>query len=260
MKLFRSVLLLALGMSGCAHVSPVAQPEIAHTKLTLTPRFQAGDYRAQAVVPQFDITSVNHLVIKLNRVTAQGEAPVLTTGGAPVVADLSRSELSSPITFAHLVGNATYRVRAYAYRATGTAENDLISITAESYVDVETGSNDQPAMSPLTVKLIPTPFAATANVALSATGSVLFTSLDLGFYSLVGNEETLIATQSLVAEDVPTMVTFRNLRGMTSYRLKAQARDLSGQAIAGAGAQVDVPVADDTDVATASLQVTVPLL
>lgn len=258
MKPIRYALLLALGLCGCAQVSPVARPEAGDSKLTLTPRFQAVGYRAQAVVPQVDITHVDHLVLELKRVTAQGEEPVLTTGGAPVAADLSRSELNNPITFDHLAGNATYRVRAYAYRAPGTAANDLISIDAESFVEVEVEGDDRPVMSPLTVKLIATPFAATAKVALSATGSVLFSSLDLGFYSVAGGAETLVATRSLLAEDVPTTVSFENLQGLTTYRLKALAKDLNGQAIVGTDTQVDLAVADETELATASLQVTIP--
>ncbi|HEY9857647.1 MAG TPA: hypothetical protein V6D05_18015 [Stenomitos sp.] len=258
MKLHRYIPLLLLAISGCAHVNPIASPEPGDATLTLTPRYQSSGYRAQAVVPQVDVTSVNHLVLELNRVTEQGEEPVLSTGGAPVAADLSRSELNSPITFAHLMANTTYRVRAYAYRAAGTAPSDLISVAAESYVEVAVGGNDQPTLSPLTVKLTATPFAAAASVTLSATGSVLFTSLEVGFYALAGNVETLLATRSLRAEDVPATVSFGNLQGMTTYRLKAQAKDLSGQAISGAAAQVDVVVDDETDVATTSLQVMVP--
>ncbi|MNY59245.1 hypothetical protein D3C86_1956700 [compost metagenome] len=113
-------------------------------------------------------------------------------------------------------------------------------------------------MSPLTVKLVATPFAATARVALSATGSVLFTSLDLGVYSVAGSAETLVATRSLRAEDVPSTVSFGNLQAMTTYRLKAQAKDLNGQAIAGSETQLDVAVGNETDVEMANLQVLVP--
>ncbi len=258
MKPIRYMLLLFLVLSGCAQVSPLARHEAGGATLTLTPRYLSGGYRAQAVVPQIDVTSVNHLVIELNRVTAQGEEPVLTPDGGRVAADLARTELSSSITFAHLARNTTYRIRAYAYRDAGTDPGDLISVSAESYVDVAVGDDDMPALSPLTVKLTATPFAATARVALSATGSVLFTSLDLGFYSLAGNTETLVATRSLRAEDIPSTVSFGNLQAMTTYRLKAQARDLNGQAIAGADAQLDVAVVNETDVATAGLQVSVP--
>ena len=258
MKPIRYMLLLFLVLSGCAQVSPLARHEAGGAPLMITPRYLSGGYRAQAVVPQIDVTSVNHLVLALNRVTAQGEEPVLTPGGGPVAADLTRTELNNAITFAHLVRNTTYRIRAYAYRNAGTDPSDLISVTAESYVDVVVGDDDRPALSPLTVKLIATPFAATARVALSATGSVLFTSLDLGFYSLAGNTETLVATRSLRAEDIPSTVSFGNLQAMTTYRLKAQAKDLNGQAIAGGDAQLDVAVVNDTDVATAGLQVSVP--
>lgn len=65
--------------------------EAGGATLTLTPRYLSGGYSGQAVVPQIDVTSVNHLVIKLNRVTAQGEEPVLTPDGARVEADLARS-------------------------------------------------------------------------------------------------------------------------------------------------------------------------
>lgn len=258
MKPIRYMLLLLLVLSGCAHVNPLARHEAGGATLTLTPRYLSGGYHAQAIVPQVDVTSVNHLVLELNRVTAQGEEPVLTSGGVRVAADLTRTELNNAVTFDHLARNTTYRIRAYAYRNAGTDPGDLISVSSESYVDVAVGDDDRPAMSPLTVKLVATPFAATARVALSATGSVLFTSLDLGFYALAGNTETLVATRSLRAEDIPSTVSFGNLQAMTTYRLKAQAKDLSGQAISGAAAQLDVAAANETDVATAGLQVLVP--
>lgn len=250
--------LLLLLVSGCAASMPAAQAPVGSAVLTLTPRYQAGGYRAQAVVPQLDLARVDHVVLELSRITLQGEVPVLTTGGVPVLADLSRSELNSPITFEHLTANATYRVRAFAYDAPGRAENHQISIDAQSYVDVQVEDDDHPTMAPLMVKLAATPFAATATVNLSATGSVLFTSIDLGFYALQGGAETLLATRSLRAEEVPTSVSFGNLQALTTYRLKAQAKGMSGEAIAGSDAQLNVVVDDDTEVATGSLQITVP--
>lgn len=250
--------LLVLALFGCAVAGPVTPQATGNATLTLTPHYRAGGYLAQAVVPQVDANSVNHLVLVLNRVTPQGETPVLDTGGFPLMADLSRSELMNPITFEHLAAKSTYRVRAYAYKAPGTAESDLISINEQSYVDVVVDIEDRPTMSPLAVKLIATPFAATARVALSATGSVLFTSLDLGFYSVAGSAETLVATRSLRAEDVPSTVSFGNLQAMTTYRLKAQAKDLNGQAIAGSESQLDMAVGNETDVEMADLQVLVP--
>lgn len=258
MKPIRFAPLLLLALWGCAAASPVARPAAGNATLMLTPRYQASGYRAQAVVPQVDLARVDHLVLTLNRVTPQGETPLLTTAGSPVTADLTRSELNSPITFDHLAPNTTYRVRASAYGTPGTDESDLISVREQSYVDVAVGNDDRPTMAPLTVKLAATPFAAAAAVALSATGSVLFTSIELGFYSLVGDAEILLATRSLGAEEVPSTVSFGNLQGMTTYRLKAQAKDLNGQAIAGADAQLDLAVADDTEVATGSLELSIP--
>lgn len=258
MKPFRFAPLLVLALFGCAAAGPVTPQATGNATLMLTPHYRAGGYLAQAVVPQVDANSVNHLVLVLNRVTSQGETPVLSTGGFPLMADLSRSELSNPITFEHLAANSTYRVRAYAYKAPGTAESDLISINEQSYVDVAVGNENRPTMSPLTVKLTPTPFAASASVMLSATGSVLFTSIDLGFYALDGNTEALVATRSFRAEDVPTLVSFGNLQAMKTYRLKAQAKDLSGQTISGTATHLDVAVSNDTDVATGRLELSIP--
>lgn len=258
MKATRFAPLLLLALCGCAAAGPVARTTTGTATLTLTPRFQASGYAAQAVVPQVDATRVNHVVLALSRVTSQGETPVLTSSGAPVTADLIRWELDTPFTFTNLAANVTYRVRASAYEAPGTDEGDLISIPEQSYVDVPVLGNDQPTMAPLTVRLVATPFAATAAVTLSATGSVLFTALDVGFYALAGNVETLLATRSLPADEVPSTVSFDNLQGMSTYRLKAQAKDLNGQAIAGADAQMDVEVDDDTEVATAALEIAIP--
>jgi predicted lipoprotein with Yx(FWY)xxD motif len=259
MDIFRYGAVLALALAGCAQGQPLPQPQAGGFALTVLPSFQAGGFHSQAVIPEFERDDVHHLVLKLHYLTGEVETPVLSTAGAPVAADLSRSELESPITFSQLAPNHSYRIRAYAYKAPGTAPEDLISVSdAASFTDVTLGNDDRPALTPLSVKLIATPFAATTSVALSTSGSVLFDSLDLTLYGLANDAEVLVATRSIRAQDLPTMASFGNLQAMTTYRIAAQAKDFNGLAITGAKAHVDLAVTNDTAAPTASVQVVVP--
>ena len=256
------LLAISLLMAGCAVSNPPgsfapAAPVRTAGKLVLMPRVITGGYAVSSVLARHTVQSIDHLVIKLFVVDQNDETPVLQTDGAPVQVDLGREDLIRPLTMDALHAHRTYRVRAYAYAAPGTDASNLISVNERSYVDVAVNDNDQATMAPLTVTLADTPFGATAAVMLSATGSV-FTSLELGFYALNGDAETLIATRSVRAEQMPNIVSFGNLHAMTTYRLKAQARDLNDQVMAGANTQLDIAVADDTAIATRSLVLTVP--
>lgn len=254
---FRYCAVLALVLAGCAQAEPLPQPHAGSFALTVLPSFQEGGFHSQAVIPEIERDDVHHLVLKLHHLTGDVETPVLTTGGAAVMADLSRSELESPITFSQLAPNQSYRIRAYAYKTPGTA--DLISVSdAGSFTDVTVDNDDRPEMAPLTVRLIATPFAATTSVALSASGSVHFDSVDLTLYGLANETEVLVATRSLRAQDIPTTALFGNLQAMTTYRIAAIARDFNGLEIPGAKAHVDLAVTNDTAAPTASVQIIVP--
>lgn len=259
MENFRYCAVLALALAGCAQGHSFPQPHPGSFALTVMPRFQAGGFQTQAVVPEIERDDVHHLVLKLHHLTEEGETPVLTSGGAPVAADLSRSEFDSPITFSQLAPDHTYRVRAYAYKAPGTAAEDLISVSdAGSYTDITVLNDDRPPLTPLSVRLIATPFAATSSVALSTSGSVLFESVDLTLYGLANDTEVLVATRSIRAHDLPSTANFGNLQAMTTYRIAAIAKDFNGLAITGAKAHVDLAVTNDTAAPTASVQLVVP--
>ncbi len=256
---FRYFAVLALVLAGCAQGQPLPQPHAGGFALTVLPSFQAGGFRSQAVIPEIERDDVHHLVLKLHHLTGDVETPVLTTGGAAVMADLSRSELESPITFSQLAPNHSYRIRAYAYKAPGMAAEDLISVSdAASFTDITVENDDRPALTPLAVKLIATPFAATTSVALSTGGSVLFDSMELTLYGLANETEVLVATRSLRAQDIPTTALFGNLQAMTTYRIAAIAKDFNGLDIPGAKAHVDLAVTNDTAAPTASVQIIVP--
>lgn len=167
-KLSQATLLAAsLLMVGCADLkAPVlivpTATEAATSKLVLVPRFVDGGYAVSSVVARHTTQSIDHLVIKLFTLAQDVETPVLGADGMPVQVDLVRQELSNSITISELHANTTYRVRAYAYRASGTNAADLISKPEGSYVDVAVTNNDQPEMAQLKVTLTDVVFSGTA--------------------------------------------------------------------------------------------------
>lgn len=252
--------LLILGLAGCAQ-PPLPSGSVAgHGTLTLSPRFQTGGYGMQAVVTPYGKADIVHLLLKLFTLSGQTESPVTVSDGSPLALDLSASELSMPITIGALRANTTYRVRAYAYKAMGTAAADLISTSdSGSYTDVTLTNNDRPTVAPFVVQLVPTPFGASTRVTLSATGSLNFASVSLSLYGPAGNSQALVATKRLLPSELPNVLTFSDLRANSTYELDAQALDASGSAITGALSSQSIAVGNDTTVATSSLMVTVPI-
>lgn len=164
--------LMALALvAGCA--SPAIQSTEGPASLTLQPKIANGRM-VQTVMSPYDATSINHLVVKLFKVTGGVESPVLDGASAQIQKDIVAANLATPIQFVKLHYNTTYRIKAYAYKASGTSDADLISDTASSSVDLAVAYNDRPLLSNLPVTLLDQAFngQATASQIVVATGSL----------------------------------------------------------------------------------------
>jgi hypothetical protein len=139
---------------------------VVHTKV------ESQGYQVQEVVEAYTRASINHLVVKVFEVDDNGtpanlsddvETHVLDGSGNPVMADIPASLLDSPLQFGNLFANTHYRIRAYAYKAPGTAAEDQISDNSASYTDVQVGNDNQVIIAMLRCKLIDVDFSATAG-------------------------------------------------------------------------------------------------
>lgn len=132
----------------------VGLPKPGFASLTLSIAITPGGLQAQTVVTAFTRASIDHLVIKAFKVSGEAESPVLA-GNDQVGADIPGSDLDKTLTLSRLPANTALRFRAYAYKAPGQAETDLISTAdSTSYTDLTLGSDDRPALASLKVRLV----------------------------------------------------------------------------------------------------------
>lgn len=172
-------------LSSCAQPIPSTtklfeQQQVGReASLLLRPHIVSGKFKTLAIVENYTKESVDHLVIKVFRLEGSREVPVVDGSDNQLMADLANSQLDAPITFSHLTQNTTYRVRAFAYKAPGTAASDLIStLDAESYTDIPIGTDDRPTAANLRVKLI--------DVLFNGQGSAPGTLIEDGGFSSKG--------------------------------------------------------------------------
>lgn len=163
---------LLASLAGCSLSGLASMPEGSGTTLKVKPRLQAGGHAVQAVVSPYTATDVHHLVLTLSTVNG----PLLT----PVAsADAPKANLDGLITFSDIRPHTTYRIKAEAYKAPGTAPADLISLDASSSVDVSTANQDSHAVT-IPVQLVDrtfngtslTPGVSVTDGAFIASGSV----------------------------------------------------------------------------------------
>jgi sugar lactone lactonase YvrE len=165
-----AMILSGLLLAGCSlpFVSTGSRGDLT---LAIQPRVQDGSYRSIAsTVPVYTTSSIQHVVLKLYDVTA-GETAVVRNG-LPVTADVLGGALGKPVTFSNLHQNTTYRIRAYAYKASGEDAGNKISLDAGSYVDVVVGTDPHPAISSLPIQLTNSLFngAGTSSIDVVAGG------------------------------------------------------------------------------------------
>ncbi|MBO9542320.1 hypothetical protein J7643_17150 [bacterium] len=159
-----------VALAGCVYVPLGKVPLLASGQLAtagkatlqLTPKIAGGGYSAQAVVPAYASADVQHLLVQAFKVVGDAEVPIIDAAGNPIVQDVTRDELSKPITFAGLHPNTRYRFKAYAYKAASTVSDALISIDASSSLDVILPDESQ-QQADLPIQLKATPFDGQAS-------------------------------------------------------------------------------------------------
>lgn len=130
-------------------------PSIGSATLVVRPEF---GYQSLTQVLPYAQGDINHLTIKLLTPTEQELG---------ISKDIPNADLGSSVVFSNLRANTTYRIRAYAYLTSGTGS--CISNDEGSYIDVAVGTDNQPAMTPLKVKLIDKGFNGIGTSSLAVT-------------------------------------------------------------------------------------------
>lgn len=136
-------ILAAVGAAGCAMFGPDTGVALTVRTRVLPP----AEFRTQAVPAAYTAAAVEHVAIKAFKLDGQMEAAT-----AERETDVAKAELSGSFTLAGLSKDSTYRVRAFAYQAAGTADADKISVDGQSHVDVVIGQ-DAPAAVTVPVRL-----------------------------------------------------------------------------------------------------------
>lgn len=138
--------------------------------IQVVPSISGGGLRTQALVTPYSSASVEHVVVKLLKL--DGTTEVDLSGASR---DVAKADLAGEVKFSGLRKNTKYRIRGYAYKASGTAEADLISVSDKSFVDVEVKTDDRPAIAKLNIGLMDTPFAAQGTSSIAFTDGGLTT-------------------------------------------------------------------------------------
>ncbi len=155
----------SLWLTGCELLSnsTLSMPRQS-AALTVQPEILAGGYRTHGLVKAYTVEDIDHLLLKLFRLDGASETPVLDGSGKAIAQDIPNDRLDKPITFNSLLPNATYRIRAFAYKAPGESPDNLISTAdAHSYTDVTLSNDDRPVTATLKVKLADVLFNGMAN-------------------------------------------------------------------------------------------------
>lgn len=140
---------------------------VNEVSLQVLPHLQDSTTRVIASTA-YTSSNINHLKIRLYTVNGGTESVVTRTGGV-VEADVLPDAFSKAITFSNLHYDTDYRIRAYAYKATGVATSDLISDDTASYVDVSVGGTAHPMVASVPVKLLGNTFDSLATSSFNFT-------------------------------------------------------------------------------------------
>ncbi len=170
-RLLASVAAAAVSAS-CAVLGPAA----GTVDLDVLPDVRAGSYAVQTVRTAYSSGDINHVVVKLFTVAGNTETAVKDASNGQLQKDVAAAALTTPIRFGKLFRNTTYRIRAYAYKAAGTASGDQISVDASSSVDVAVASDDRPSLTTLPVQLAGAAFSGEASTTVSVTNGVVATA------------------------------------------------------------------------------------
>lgn len=174
-----------IALAGCVYVplgtlSKVPTEALAtagNLTLTVKPQLSAGGYAVQtlpeSVVTPYGPSDVNHVVVQLYKVSNGTEILLVDAKGQPKVYDLAPASFSAPLAFSGLSPNTTYRFKAHAYKASGAADADKISLDASSSLDVPLTNDQLPGVQSVPVQLLDKPFNGQVSPGLGiASGSL----------------------------------------------------------------------------------------
>jgi len=164
-------------IAACQATPPAGVPGVqavaGRGNVVIAPTFTGGaSRRLLAVVSPYTDASIDHMLVKLYTVTGPPGSEVETYTNQFV--DVGQADLLNTISFTNLNFNTTYRVRATAFKAPGTAAVNVIS-DASSYADLTVAMNDRPVLGNLVVQLVDQTFAgeATSTGTTITAGQVL---------------------------------------------------------------------------------------
>lgn len=185
-RVFLAALLPLLTTVGCLYVPVGSLPKLTvenaamlqglgKGEIKATPQFSTGNLKIQSVVSPYAASDVEHLVLKLFMVKDGTEMAIPNSQGNPLTKDIAKADLNKPVSFVSLHFDTNYRIRAFAYKATGTATADLISLDASSSVDVAVAKDDRPVLANIPVQLTDKAFSgqATASNVVITPGNLV---------------------------------------------------------------------------------------
>lgn len=181
-----SALVPVLAIAGCMYVPMGMLPKlnvqtaamvqgVGKAEIRATPKFSSGTLKVQSLVSPYGASDVEHLVLELFVVKDGAEVAIPNAQGNPVSKDVPKADLAKPVSFGSLHFDMTYRIRAFAYKATGTATADLISRDASSSIDLAVARDDRPVLANIPVQLVDKTFngQATASSIVVAPGALV---------------------------------------------------------------------------------------
>lgn len=165
------VALTAVLLGGCVALG-VGRTGAGDASLAVVPTVHDGGFRTQAVVEPYTKAHVEHVVLKVYKLSGNTETAVTDASSNQVGRDVAKADLDVPVRFSKLRKDTTYRVRAFAYKASGTADADKISVDDNAYIDIDVERDDRPTVAKLQIGLIGQLFAgqATTSVGFLAGG------------------------------------------------------------------------------------------
>lgn len=164
-----STLLLVGCPAPLANLGDQGNPDVqGRASLEIVPEFRDGGYKTLAEIKNYtrsDIKQVDFELIRLEKVGEAWQMPATLTPDNRKVSSVETSLDNATIRFASLRPNTSYKIRWYAYNATGSltpASPSRISVDGQR--DVPVGTEDTVTVETLTIQLKDREFSSTATV------------------------------------------------------------------------------------------------
>jgi len=165
--------LTTLMLAGCpgpsANPGPQGSSDVRGSAvLEIVPEFRDGGYRTQAEIKNYTRSDIKQLDIELIRLARDGESwrmPDTLDADNRKVSSIVPSPDTQAIRFTSLRANTAYRIRWYAYNATGSLTPDSASrISVDGGSDVKVGIDDSVTVATMSIQLRDRAFDATATL------------------------------------------------------------------------------------------------